>query len=108
LDVEIPEYTVFGIPHDGSFAHQWYLGCNKEIDTAKARLIIDNKLKEVNDDYAVERISALRDVLITCVPTERFYEFMTSKGKMGGQNKFPRVMKQTQAEEWKNFLSTKN
>lgn len=107
LDVEIPEYTVFGVPHDGSFAHQWYLGCNKEIDTAKARLIIDNKLKEVNDDYAVERISALRDVLITCVPTERFYEFMTSKGKMGGQNKFPRVMKQTQAEEWKNFLSSK-
>lgn len=107
LDVEIPEYTVFGVPHDGSFAHQWYLGCNKEIDTVKARLIIDNKLKEVNDDYAVERISALRDVLITCVPTERFYEFMTSKGKMGGQNKFPRVMKQTQAEEWKNFLSSK-
>ncbi len=108
LDVEIPEFTVVGVPHEGSFAHQWYLGVNKTIDLEKARLIIDNKLKEVNDDYAVERISALKDVLIKCVPAEYFYEFMTSKGKMGGQNKFPRVMKATQAEEWRTFLVNKN
>lgn len=108
LDVEIPEYTVFGIPHDGSFAHQWYLGSNKSIDLEKARLLIDNKLKELNDDYAVERISALKDVVVNCVPTERFYEFMTLQGKMGGQNKFPRVMKSSQVEEWKSFLQSKN
>ena len=105
LDVEIPEYTVTGIPFEGTFAHQWYLGVNHDIDTQKIKTLLDNKLKELNDDYAVERISALKDVFVKTVPTEKFYEFMTSKGRMGGQNKFPRVMKSAQAEEWKAFIS---
>jgi hypothetical protein len=29
---------------------------------------------------------------------------MQHKGKMGGQNKFPRVMKPAQHAEWKEFL----
>ncbi|MBK6990099.1 MAG: GH3 auxin-responsive promoter family protein [Bacteroidetes bacterium] len=107
LDIEIPEYMVTGIPYEGTFAHQWYLGTNKAFDVDKARKILDDKLKEVNDDYAVERISALKDVFVQAVPSEYFYEFMTQKGKMGGQNKFPRVMKSTQAEEWKSFLAGK-
>ena len=107
LDIEIPEYMVTGIPFENSFAHQWFLGVNKELDLGKAKQILDNKLKEINDDYAVERISALKDIIIETVPVEYFYEYMTTKGKMGGQNKFPRVMKSMQAEEWKSFLAKK-
>ncbi len=107
LDAEIPEYTVTGIPYEGSFAHQWYIGVNKNIDITSARKILDDKLKAINDDYAVERIAALKDIFIETVPIEYFYEFMSAKGKMGGQNKFPRVMKAAQAEEWKSFIAAK-
>ncbi len=65
---------------------------------------IDCKLKELNDDYAVERGSALKDVFLTILPEARFMEFMHSKGKLGGQHKFPRVMKGKMLEDWKAFV----
>ena len=108
MDLEIPEFTVTGIPSEGTFAHHWFLGVNHSIDATHAKNLLDQKLKDLNDDYAVERISALKDPIVTAIPSEAFYEFMTSKGKMGGQNKFPRVMKSSQAEEWNNFLKSKN
>jgi hypothetical protein len=30
---------------------------------------------------------------------------MQSKGKVGGQNKFPRVLKSAQYEDWKSFIA---
>lgn len=103
--VEFSEYCVAGVPAEGSFAHHWFIGINHhtvpERDVLAKRL--DEILKELNDDYAVERGSALKDPRLDIVPVERFYDFMTSKGKMGGQNKFPRVMKGSQFEEWKSF-----
>lgn len=104
LDVEIPEFTVCGVPYEGTFAHEWYLGTNKEVDTELIRKMIDEKLCELNDDYQVERKSALKDIFVNIVPVSRFYDFMNSKGKMGGQNKFPRVLKADQYQEWKSFI----
>ena len=34
--------------------------------------------------------------------------WMESKGKVGGQNKFPRVMKKNQLEDWTTFLKSKS
>lgn len=104
FNAEIPEYTVAGIPYQGTFAHQWFIGCDQPLNAAEVKVALDNKLKELNDDYAVERGSALKDIFVTIVPSSTFYSFMTSKGKMGGQNKFPRVMKQAQLEEWNKFI----
>jgi hypothetical protein len=53
----------------------------------------------------VERKSALKEIIINVIPVESFYGFMNSRGKMGGQNKFPRVMKESQYSEWKSFLN---
>lgn len=105
MDAEIPEFTVAGIPFEGTFAHQWYIGTDKALDPLMVKKMIDEKLVEINDDYAVERRSALKDVFVQIVPLDKFYSFMTSKGKLGGQNKFPRVMKSAQHEEWKNFIA---
>jgi hypothetical protein len=105
LNVEIPEYTVSGIPYEGTFAHDWYVGTNKEVDADVVRKMIDEKLCELNDDYLTERKSALKNIFVNIVPVSRFYDFMNSKGKMGGQNKFPRVMKPDQYQEWKSFIS---
>ncbi len=105
FQIEIPEFTVTGIADNNLFSHQWYLGIKGgNIDKERAIAFLDAKLCALNDDYAVERKSALKNVFITFIHPDRFYEFMQRKGKMGGQNKFPRVMKSAQHEEWKTFL----
>lgn len=107
FDIEFPEFCVAGVPADGSFAHEWYLGVNHHA-LPEANLLagrLDQLLKELNDDYAVERGSALKDIRLNLVPAQRFYEFMTANGKLGGQNKFPRVLKSAQLEEWRKFVA---
>ena len=65
---------------------------------------IDGHLKLLNDDYAVERGSALKDVFLQKLPEETFLKFMESKGKLGSQHKFPRVLKGKMLQDWNGFL----
>ncbi|MFT3702238.1 MAG: GH3 auxin-responsive promoter family protein [Agriterribacter sp.] len=106
LNISIPEFTVAGVPYDSFFAHHWYVACDDEVDVNQLRLMIDNNLKELNDDYAVERRSALKEVLLTVLPEKAFLDFMEMKGKLGGQHKFPRVMKGKMLEEWQKFVTS--
>jgi hypothetical protein len=106
LNICIPEFTVAGVPHGLFFAHQWWLACDDEADVELLRQKIDTKLRELNDDYAVERQSALKDVYVKILPESTFMEFMRLKGKLGGQHKFPRVMKGKMYEDWIRFLET--
>jgi hypothetical protein len=106
LNLSIPEFTVAGVPHGLFFAHQWWLACNDPADEALLRQRIDDKLKELNDDYAVERASALKDIYVKVLPEEKFMEFMRLKGKFGGQHKFPRVLKGKMLLDWQKFLET--
>jgi len=105
LNVTIREFTVAGIPYRSRFAHQWYIGTDDEVNLDLLRDKLDEKLKELNDDYRVERIAALKEVLVKVLPSETFYKWMKMKGKEGGQNKFPRVLKKVQYEEWENFVN---
>ncbi len=104
LNVSIPEFTVAGIPHDNLFAHHWYIGTNDKVDAKVLRDKIDSHLKILNDDYAVERSAALKEVVVDVLPLQKFHDYLSSKGKVGGQNKFPRVMKNAQLEDWASFL----
>jgi len=52
----------------------------------------------------VERKHALKEVQLTVLSPSVFYDWLSSKGKEGGQNKFPRVMKGEKAEQWLGFL----
>ena len=108
LNICIPEFTVTGIPYQGFFAHQWYVACNDNVDSEKLIELIDTKLKELNDDYAVERKSALKAVFLKVLPEQTFMDFMNSKGKIGGQHKFPRVLKGKMLEDWNLFISKMN
>jgi hypothetical protein len=105
MNLEIPEFTVAGIPHGSLFAHHWFIGTDTQVDAEQLRERIDFHLKELNDDYAVERSAALKEVLVTVLPIDKFYQWMEMKGKVGGQNKFPRVMKSAQLEEWTKFIA---
>jgi hypothetical protein len=104
FNIAIPEFTVHGVEHENLFAHQWYLACNDVVDYNLIKNGIDNKLKEINDDYKTERNHALKDVFIEVLPINIFNEWMEQNGKSGGQHKFPRVMKGAQLEDWKNFV----
>ncbi|ELR71820.1 putative auxin-regulated protein [Fulvivirga imtechensis AK7] len=108
FNIDIPEFTVAGIPHGTLFAHHWYLGTDATVDPKAIRDKLDQHLKALNDDYAVERSAALKDVIVDILPVHTFYKWMESKGKVGGQNKFPRVIKNNQYDDWKNFINKVN
>ena len=106
LNVTLSEFTVAGVPIDGFFGHHWYIGSDDKVNTAQLVLYIDNTLKELNDDYLIERNAALKDIIVDVLPESVFLEFMKQKGKLGGQHKFPRVIKGKLYDEWKDFLKT--
>lgn len=107
MDISIPEFTVAGEPHGTFFAHKWFVACDRPIDEKKLITLIDENIKKLNDDYAVERKSALKDVSIKVLPEEAFLNFLASRGKMGAQHKFPRVLKGDILEAWNKFLIEK-
>jgi hypothetical protein len=107
LNITAKEFTVAGIPHGTLFAHHWYIGTDDKVDKKALRDKIDEHLKNLNDDYAVERSAALKDIYVDALPVKTFYDWMQSKGKVGGQNKFPRVLKGAQLEDWKSFIGSR-
>ena len=104
MKISIPEFTVAGVSYDNFFAHQWYIACNNKVDKKLLAEKLDKKLMQLNDDYAVERTSALKEVFVDVLTEEYFMEFMRQKGKIGGQHKFPRVLKGKMLEDWQKFL----
>ena len=107
MNVSIPEFTVAGVPHGNSFAHEWYIATDDKVDPLKFAALLDEKIKDLNDDYEVERMHALKAVTVNVLPEMVFMDFLKSKGKLGGQHKFPRVLKGKVLEEWKLFISKK-
>ncbi len=104
FNISIPEFTVAGLPHKTLFAHKWFVACNDKVNADKLIKRIDEHLCQLNDDYATERKSALKEVFIDVLPEERFMQFLKLKGKIGSQHKFPRVLKGKILEEWNCFL----
>jgi hypothetical protein len=104
LNISIPEFTVVGFPYENLFAHKWYIACDDDVDPNVLIKKIDQHLCQLNDDYAVERTSALKEVFIEKLPEQAFMKFMETKGKVGGQHKFPRVLKGKILQEWNEFL----
>lgn len=107
LNISIPEFTVAGKPHGNFFSHHWYVACDQPVDKELLANLIDESLKQLNDDYAVERKSALKALYLDVLSEQSFMDFMGRKGKMGGQHKFPRVMKGKILEDWNVFLAEK-
>ncbi len=104
LNISIPEFCVAGEPVGSFFGHHWYVACDQNIDPVALAQSIDEKLCVLNDDYAVERKSALKEIKLTVLKEQAFLSFMEQKGKIGGQHKFPRVVKGALLNEWKQFI----
>ncbi|HWH62593.1 MAG TPA: GH3 auxin-responsive promoter family protein [Ginsengibacter sp.] len=104
LNISIGEFTVAGVPYGSFFAHHWFIATNDNVNSEKLKIMIDEKLKELNDDYEVERKHALKEIFVDVLSEQTFMNFMKAKGKVGGQHKFPRVLKGKMLEDWKKFL----
>lgn len=105
LNININEFTVYGIPCGSLFGHEWFLGIEGLVyNPEEVAHLLDLNLQKLNDDYATERLHALKTVVVNILPVSVFYNWMKLKGKEGGQNKFPRVMRKAQFEEWKKYV----
>ena len=105
FNISIPEFTVAGVPHGNFFAHSWFVATNDIVNALDLGKFIDEKLHELNDDYAVERRHALKAVKLEVLSEQQFMDFMCCKGKIGGQHKFPRVLKGKMLDDWMKFLN---
>jgi hypothetical protein len=79
---------------DGNGAHEWLIEFEKEPrDLDQFMLELDTALKSINSDYEAKRHKdiALRMPVIKIVPKNTFSNWLSSKGKLGGQHKVPRL-----------------
>ena len=104
FNVKINEFTVAGITNGTLFSHKWFLGTDDLINAETAANKIDEYLKTLNDDYRVERSEAIRNVYTEVLPLQVFYDWMKIRGKEGGANKFPRVLRNEQLAEWEDHI----
>lgn len=75
-------------------AHEWIIEFKKmPSDWEKFSQILDDKLREINSDYDAKRYKdlALTAPKIHFVEVGLFEKWLRSKGKLGGQNKVPRL-----------------
>jgi hypothetical protein len=104
LNITIHEFAVSGLKHEGLFAHQWYIGCDDDVDPKQVKKLLDETLCQLNDDYEVERTSALKEVFVKILPADAFIGYLRAKGKEGAMSKFPRVLKGATLEDWEQYL----
>jgi len=74
--------------------HQWVIEFKKEPYTIHEFLtVLDETLRSVNSDYDAKRAHdlALLPPQIDIVKAGTFYNWMKKRGKLGGQNKVPRL-----------------
>jgi len=98
-NIRVNEFTVAPQinPASGLPYHEWFIEFDPEASGEPDNLedfaeAIDNAMRKQNiyyDDLIVGNI--LQKVVITKVPKNGFQEYMKSIGKLGGQNKIPRL-----------------
>lgn len=75
-------------------AHEWIVEFEKEPGDFQAFCnTLDKTLREINSDYDAKRFRdlALTFPIIHQAEKDTFYRWMKSRGKLGGQNKVPRL-----------------
>lgn len=75
-------------------SHEWVIEFTKDPDDPERfRTLLDERLREINSDYDAKRYKdiALEAPLIHIVARGTFYNWMKKRGKLGGQNKVPRL-----------------
>ena len=94
-NIRINEFTVAPqiTPNEGLPFHEWFIEFENEPENLVTFAeVVDNAMRKQNiyyDDLIVGKV--LRNVVITKVAKNGFQDYMKSIGKLGGQNKIPRL-----------------
>lgn len=93
---QVREYTAGPIYFENGQAggHEWIVEFEVEPDSREAFIYsLDENLRQINSDYDAKRYNdlALKRPVIHFVPQGTFYDWMKGRGKLGGQNKVPRL-----------------
>ncbi len=81
-------------PDRQTAAHEWIIEFEKAPENPEYfNEAFDNALKSLNSDYEAKRYHnmVLMPPIIHAVPQGTFYNWLKMKGKLGGQNKVPRL-----------------
>jgi hypothetical protein len=92
----IKDYTAGPIYMDDNAkgAHEWLIEFDKEpADLDYFTTMLDNALQSINSDYEAKRYhnTTLRMPIVRKMKNNVFFTWMKEKGKLGGQNKVPRL-----------------
>lgn len=92
----VSDYTVAPVflGDSGRGYHQWVIEFDKEpSDIEQFTETLDSALCSCNSDYEAKRTHTITmdRLQINVVPSGTFYKWMLSRGKVGGQNKVPRL-----------------
>ncbi|MEN3041575.1 MAG: GH3 auxin-responsive promoter family protein [Bacteroidia bacterium] len=93
---QVRDYTVAPVFMDAGRrgAHQWLIEfVQMPRDMQEFIHTLDRKLRELNSDYDAKREGDLALGLpeVVALPPDTFYQWLKRKGRLGGQNKVPRL-----------------
>ncbi|NJO92755.1 MAG: GH3 auxin-responsive promoter family protein, partial [Chloroflexia bacterium] len=93
---EIREYTASPIymTDERNGGHQWLIEFTKMPDNLEHFMeILDTTLKSVNSDYEAKRYKniSLAFPIVEIARENLFYDWLKERGRLGGQNKVPRL-----------------
>jgi hypothetical protein len=92
----ISDYTAAPVFLEGKNQglHEWVIEFSiPPEDSDKFIQVLDEKLQQINSDYAAKRYQnmAMQMPRLHIARTGTFYQWMKDRGKLGGQNKVPRL-----------------
>jgi hypothetical protein len=92
----IREYTAAPIYFSDhkSGGHEWIIEFDKKpAEFERFVDLLDETLRRINSDYDAKRFKdiALHRPVVHTVPVDTFFKWMKERGKLGGQNKVPRL-----------------
>lgn len=92
----ICEYTAAPVymTYNTKGSHEWIIEFEKEPDDLEYfTRVLDNALCSINSDYEAKRYKNITLEIPVIRKTDKgtFYKWLSSKGKLGGQNKVPRL-----------------
>jgi len=92
----VSDYTVAPIFLEGNSkgGHEWLIEFEKPpVRLTEFAFLLDEALRSLNSDYDAKRFKdiALQRPKAHALPAGTFYHWLKSKGKLGGQNKVPRL-----------------
>lgn len=95
-DALVSDYSVAPIflEDNKKGGHEWLIEFDKPpADLNEFIFLLDKNLRSLNSDYDAKRYKdiALQLPVVHALPQGTFYNWLKSKGKIGGQNKVPRL-----------------